>query len=75
MTIAIPTPDDGKNWARLIINRMEYGRKYCSYSHRLAHEVLGLPMPEPVKRSHGNAAGRVQRYDVAPKREQEPEFA
>lgn len=74
MTIAIPQIDDGKNWARLIINRIEYGRKYCSYSRRLAHEVLALPMPEPVKRQHGDASGRVQRYDVAPERETEQAY-
>lgn len=72
--IEVPTTDDGKNWARLIVNRMAYGRKYCAYSRRLAHEVLALPMPEPVKRSHGNAAGRVQRYDVAPERETEQAY-
>ena len=53
--ITIPQEDDGKNWARLILNRMEYGRKYCHYSVRLAHEVLGLPVPEPVKRLHVDA--------------------
>ena len=73
--ITIPQADDGKNWARLILNRMEYGRKYCHYSVRLAHEVLGLPVPEPVKRLHVDATGRVQRYDPAPEREIEPEFA
>lgn len=69
--IAIPATDDGKNWARLIINRIEYGRKYCSYSRRLAHEVLSTPLPEPAKRLHLDANGCVQRYDVAP--EHEPE--
>lgn len=72
--ITIPATDDGKNWARLIVNRMEYGRKYCHYARRLSHEVLGLPMPEPVKRPHGDATGRVQRYEVAPERETEQAY-
>lgn len=62
--IAVLILDDGKNWARLIINRIKYGRKYCSYSIRTAHEVLGIPLPEPVRHLHLDANGRVQR--VAP---------
>lgn len=77
--IQIPTADDGKNWARLILNRIEYGRKYCSYSRRLAHEVLGFPLPEQVKRLHLDANGRVQRTqsqpDYAQEHSAEPEFA
>lgn len=69
--IEVPTTDDGKNWARLIVNRMAYGRKYCAYSRRLAHEVLGLPLPESVKRLRVDSSGRVQQ----PQSAQVPEFA
>ena len=62
--IQILNPNDGKNWARLIINRSEYGRKYCSYSMRMAHEVLGIPLPETVRILRLDVNGRVQR--VAP---------
>lgn len=73
--IAILEPDDGKNWARLIINRMDYGRKYCSYSQRIAREVLRLPQPEPKPHLHLGRDGRVQRMAPELDSADEPEFA
>ena len=52
--IKLIEPNDGKNWARRIINNMEYGRKYCSYSQRMATEVLHLEQAAPV---HQNRRG------------------
>ena len=73
--IQIHTSDDGKNWARLIINRMEYGRKYCGYAQRMAREVLGLDQPAPVRRLRVGHDGRVQREDDQQAHAPEPEFA
>lgn len=66
--IPIMNPNDGKNWARLIINRMEFGRKYCNYSQRSARDVLGLPdpAPEPAQRLRFDQDGRVQRTTPNP---------
>lgn len=56
---------DGRDWARKIMTRIEYGQKVSSYAQRCARQALGLPEPLSQHRSHFDTNGRVLR-DAAP---------
>jgi len=54
MTKSAPK-NDGKDWARRIMDNIKSGRKVSHYAQRCAREALGLRNPESTTQPTGNA--------------------